>query len=187
TARALLEESLALRGYLGDRRGTANSLHELGKVAAFCARFDEADALFAESMAIKRELGDKQGLATSLHSQGRVALERGQGETARALFLESLQICRELDNRRGITYALEAFASLAALPEQAERAARLYGAAEALRETLGAPLPANEREEHARRVECVRTALEAAAFAAAWAEGRAMTVAQAVAYVENES
>jgi len=178
-ARTLLEESLALRRYLGDKRGTANSLHELGKVAAFCAQFAEADALLTESMAIKRELGDKQGLATSLHSHGLVALERGEHEAARALFAESLHICQELENRRGITYALEAFAALAALQEQAVRAARLYGAAEALREMIGAPLPVNEREEHAHRVERVRAALDAAAFDAAWAEGRTMTITQA--------
>jgi hypothetical protein len=65
---------------------------------------------------------------------------------------------------------------------QSERAARLFGAAEALREAIGTPLPPADRAEHDRSVAAVRTALGEEAFAAAWAEGRALTLEHAVAF-----
>jgi hypothetical protein len=69
---------------------------------------------------------------------------------------------------------------------QSERAARLFGALEAHRETVGAPPVAAERAEYHRSVAGARTALGEEAFAAAWAEGRAMTLEQATAYALDE-
>ena len=60
-------------------------------------------------------------------------------------------------------------------------AAGLWGAAEALRETIGTPLPPVERDTYERSVAAVRTQLGEKAFATAWAEGRAMTPEQAFA------
>jgi hypothetical protein len=61
-----------------------------------------------------------------------------------------------------------------------QRAARLFGAAAALREAIGAPLPPVEHAAYDRSVAALRAALPEAAFAAAWAEGRRMTVDQAI-------
>ncbi len=82
--------------------------------------------------------------------------------------------------------SLEAFAHLAA-ERQPQCAAQLWGAAAALREAIGAPLPPNEREEYERDVAAVREALGEEAFSATWVEGRAMSMEQAVAYAMGES
>ena len=66
------------------------------------------------------------------------------------------------------------------------RAARLFGAAEGLRQAMGALLPPVHRAEHDRSVAAVRTALGEGAFAAAWAEGRAMSLDEVVALVLAE-
>jgi hypothetical protein len=55
-----------------------------------------------------------------------------------------------------------------------------------LREAIGAPLPPVDRPAHERSVAAVRAALGTAPFAAVWAEGRAMTLQQAVAYAIDE-
>jgi hypothetical protein len=65
-------------------------------------------------------------------------------------------------------------------------AARLWGAADALRESLGAPLPPHERDEAVREREGLRQALGEEAFAAAFAEGRAMNWERAIAYALEE-
>ncbi len=69
--------------------------------------------------------------------------------------------------------------SLAALG-QSEPAMRLFGAGEALREAIGAPRSPVIRRPYEEVVETARAALGGAAFAA-WAEGRAMSLNQAVA------
>ncbi len=76
---------------------------------------------------------------------------------------------------------------LAVATGQSARAAQLGGAAEALREALGAALHPVLRPGHARAVQAVREALGEDACAAAWAEGQAMTLEQAVAYALEET
>ena len=60
-------------------------------------------------------------------------------------------------------------------------AARLWGAAEALRETMGTPISPVYRADYERSVAAARAQLGEQAFAAAWAEGRTMTPEQALA------
>jgi hypothetical protein len=68
-----------------------------------------------------------------------------------------------------------------------ERATRLFGAAEALSETTGAPLPPTERALYDRALTAVRDRLSGAVFALAWAEGRTMPPEQAIAYALEEA
>jgi tetratricopeptide (TPR) repeat protein len=145
-----------------------------------------ARSLFKESLLIQRELGDKGRIALSLLNLGQVVYAQGDYADARALFEESLAIRRELGDKKGIAYSLEAFASLAAKEQTAERSARLWGAAAALREALGSPLSPHEHERYDREVGAARETLGANAFAAAWEEGRAMSWEQAVFYAMEE-
>ena len=65
-------------------------------------------------------------------------------------------------------------------------AARLFAAAEAFREVIGAPRPPSEQEDHRRTLRRVRKMLDEEAFAAAWEEGRAMSLDEAVTYALSE-
>jgi hypothetical protein len=105
---------------------------------------------------------------------------------AAALFKESLSLRKEMGARRGIAESLEGLASVRVADggdsQTAARPARLLGAAEALREAIGAPVPLVERAEYERDVATLRSQLGEEAFAATWAEGRAMRTEQAIAY-----
>jgi hypothetical protein len=81
---------------------------------------------------------------------------------------------------------MESLAATAAAQAQMERAARLWGAAESLREAIGALLPPSERPEYDRSVAAVCSALSEEAFATAWAEGSGMSLERAVAYALAE-
>ncbi|MEZ4733373.1 MAG: tetratricopeptide repeat protein [Caldilineaceae bacterium] len=73
-ARALHEESLALKRAMGDKQGIATSLNNLGNWALTQGDYGTARRLQEESLALKREVGDKQGIATSLNNLGNIAL-----------------------------------------------------------------------------------------------------------------
>jgi DNA-binding NarL/FixJ family response regulator len=60
-------------------------------------------------------------------------------------------------------------------------AAQLWGAADALRDALGVPIPPVERADYERSLSAARVHLGERAFAAAWAQGRAMTPQRALA------
>jgi DNA-binding NarL/FixJ family response regulator len=80
---------------------------------------------------------------------------------------------------------LEGLAGAAATQGLAEHGARLFGATEALRESLGWPLPPISRADYDREIAAVRAQLEEATFAAAWAAGRALSLDQAIAEAER--
>ena len=100
---------------------------------------------------------------------------------------ESLTIARELGDKRGIVYSLAAFASLALEENAMVHAVRLMAAGSALRESFHFPSSSDEREEVEQEESAAKTVLGEAAFAAAWAEGRAMTMEQATAYALGET
>jgi tetratricopeptide (TPR) repeat protein len=99
-ARALHEQSLAIWRELGDGRGIACSLRNLGMAAD--ARGDAAArALFEESLAVSREVDDLDGQATALGMLGRLAFSQGDSASTRALLEASLPIRRKLGDRWG--------------------------------------------------------------------------------------
>jgi hypothetical protein len=88
---------------------------------------------------------------------------------------------RSLGARRGILEAIEGLTSVAVARKEAEQAARLLGAAAALWEALGAGAPSRAHAEAVADAGA-RAGLPRDALAAAHAEGRAMSLEQAVAY-----
>jgi hypothetical protein len=123
-------------------------------------------------------------------------LRQGDWQTACGnLPRESLTLWQELGNFWGLAEAIEGVAHLSIahgqalmgrdfspsnLREAASRTARLLGAADQLRETISRPLQPHERLDYERSVQAARDALGGAGFAAAWAEGRALSPEQAV-------
>jgi len=180
-ATAFCEESLALARELGDARGIASWLTNLGIVMLVRGDVKLAQELCEESLAIRRKLGYKGGCAHTLAVLGRIALDQGEYERSTACYKESLTLRQETGEKEGIAAALEGLAAVAGMQGQPVRAARLFGAASSLRTMLGAPLPPIDRLSYEQTVAAVRAQLDEPAFAAAWTEGQAMTLEEALA------
>jgi predicted ATPase/DNA-binding winged helix-turn-helix (wHTH) protein len=136
-AKALHEESLAIRRALGDRRGVATSLSNLGAVACDHGEFASAIPQFEESLAILRELNDPWGVAIALGNLGRAANEQGEFASARARIEESLAIKRTLGNRAGIASSLASLANVAHGQGDYAAANALHGESLAIHRELG--------------------------------------------------
>ena len=118
-------------------------------------------------------------MARVLGNLGGVALLQGDLPRAAACSRESLLLHWEVGYKEGVAYALEHLAGVATADGEPERAARLFGAAEALREAIGTPLPPSERTGHERDVQSVRYCLGEEEFAAAWEVGRSLPLEEA--------
>jgi predicted ATPase/DNA-binding CsgD family transcriptional regulator len=185
--RPLLEESLALSRELGDKVGIAHCLSLSGLVALQQGDATTARRLAEESVALSRETGDPYSTAWFLGVLGRVVAQQGDHRAARALYEEGLAIARKIGHKLDIPFFLEGMASLLAAQGEPVQAARLWGAAEDLRESMGVPIWPVERAAYERAVERVRAQLGEKAFAAAWAEGCTMTPEQAFAALQQAS
>jgi predicted ATPase/DNA-binding SARP family transcriptional activator len=180
-ARGLYEESLAYSREAGDRLGIAADLNNLANVVFDLGDYGRARGLYEESHALYREGGDQYGQSLTLFNLGDLAIRTGDHERARANLTEGLALSQVLgDNARCAEY-LERLALLAANQRDPVRAARLWGAAAALREALGAAHSPHEIADHEREVQVARAQLDEATFAAAWEAGRALSLEQAVA------
>jgi predicted ATPase len=172
-AAALFEEALALRRALGDRDGTASCLNDLGMLELDRGQHMRAQKVFEETLALCRELDNRYGLSFVLNNLSLVALAEGAYERVPPLLRESLSLARELGSREKIGCVLETLASLASARDDARTAARLFGAAEALRDTIGVPMSNPEQAMHDRYLERARALIGDDAWQAAVADGRA--------------
>ncbi|HEX5501071.1 MAG TPA: tetratricopeptide repeat protein [Thermomicrobiales bacterium] len=182
-ARALDVEGLALGRAVGDTQAIANALNNLGLVARSEGDHEMARALLEECLTISRAAGDRWLVAFALAWLGTVAQRQGRHEQAETFFRESLRVAQEHGAKRAIALALAGLAAtVAARPgdSPARRAARLFGAADAVLAANALRLdPADERDR-AAGLEAVRARLDAPEFAAAWAAGRALLLDEAL-------
>ena len=101
------------------------------------------------------------------------------------LCAESLALFRAVGDRHGIAWVLSNLAIVARLQGSWERATRIFGAAERLHESVGSSslsLSPAERGAYEMAVAATRAGLPPDVFAAAWAEGRALPLENAIAY-----
>jgi predicted ATPase/class 3 adenylate cyclase len=187
SARPFFGEMLELQRKHGSKRGVASALVDVASAAWKQGDHAVARALYQESLEIWRALGNNLLTASTLFSLGDLTADAGEPGPAQAYFRQSLALRQELGERQGITQCLERLSRVAAGQGRWERAVQLRAASEALCEVIGAPWSASQRAESADRVTAARIALGEEAFAAAWAEGRAMSFEQAIAFALEES
>ncbi len=120
--------------------------------------------------------------ANILHHLGMDHLCRGAYGRAAEHYKQSLSLCKEVENKWVTVECLNGLGDLACVAQQYERAARLFGAANQLGEGLGRRAKPPDQECHDCYTATTRTRLREAAFAAAWGEGRLMTLEQATEY-----
>ena len=158
------------------------ALSDLGELARLQGDYDQAIALHEQSLAVSRDRGYPVWNANALRHLGIDHLRRGGYGRAAEHFKQSLNICKEVGNKWVPVDCLYGLGALACVPQQYERAARLFGAATQLRDALGYRSKPADQEFYDHYTDTTRAGLQEAAFAAAWAEGQAMTLDQAIDY-----
>ncbi len=167
----LLAQGLSLDREVGDKEGMAVSSLLLGSVALKKGDTTTARARVEEGLLLYQEMGYREGIAEALSLLGKVEVARGDLALARAIFEECLTMARDVGQRELIAIGLEGLASIAASQGDPAQAVRMFGRAKALREALGAPLPAVEQVDYDAAVAAARDHLGEKAFIVAWQEG----------------
>jgi len=180
-ARAWAQAALARATEAGWTVGISVARRVLGALSLRQGDYPAATALLEASLADARELGARWWIAETLAPLGQLALEQGDAGQARAHIAVSLTLARELADRASMARALEGLAQLGVVQGMPHRALQLAGAAAALRDSIRAPTAPVERSRLERRLTPARRALGERAAQAAWAEGRALPLQQAVA------
>jgi non-specific serine/threonine protein kinase len=183
-AAALLEEGLPPPHEVPDENdryvATIASTYWRIELARCQGDYGLAIRLNETGLALARDRGDTWSIAFALSLLGRLAWLQGEHPRATQLQRESLTLQREMDDRVGIADSLDVLAWVANAAGEPARAARLFGAAEAVRERSGATSLPLWRAEYERNLAATRAGQGAESFAAAWTVGRSLTVEEAI-------
>jgi predicted ATPase/DNA-binding CsgD family transcriptional regulator len=172
------EEGLVLYEAMGNAtvRAAARAsvgLGNLGRIAIMQGDYARAEEYLAEALHRQQALGYTWGTSQTLNGLGYLARVRGDAVEATARYRESLALARANGDQLVTALVLAGLADVSLAGGEPERAARLLGAAVSLREGTGGSHLPFDREDRERTSSAARAALGEAAFAAAWAVGRA--------------
>jgi predicted ATPase len=166
-AMSFYQEGLALLRAAGEQRGLTGVLRNLADLAYEQRELERARARYEETLVAARDTDNRHDEAYAIRGLAHVARLMDDLRRASDLYCESLLLCRRMEDHRCITFCIEGLACVASRAGVAERATVLFGAAQALRETIGVALPPAERADHDREVAAVRRVLDDLHFSAA--------------------
>jgi transposase/tetratricopeptide (TPR) repeat protein len=183
-ATARFEEALARYRDVGDNNGRDAAIQCLGRLAYAQGNNGQALALLEESVAWNQARGNSSP-GEVLHYLAAVVYAQGDVPRAFILLDEALVLQQRRENKYPIAESLEICAELIVGIGQPACATGLLGAAAILRESIGAPLPPGLRAGYDRTMAAIRAQINEATFAAAWSQGQAMSLEQAIAEAQS--
>jgi non-specific serine/threonine protein kinase len=183
----LYQEAMPLVCASGDRWYEAFLTSQLGAHAWLTGDHDAAWTLRREAVSYFKQIGDRWGIGLSTTLLAMIARLSGDYEQSATLYRAAILPLRELREGWIMSRALDGMAAVSAARDRHVVAAQLLGAAESLRDSVGTPIIAALRPDHARIVAEVEAALGSDALSAAWAEGRTLSYEEAVALALAQS
>lgn len=180
-ALALADESLALFHEVGDQRNYALVLFGRGYIYLSRGEYALAQTAFEESLVVMRALNDQRSVAMCLNGMGNIAMTKNDNGAARAFWLDTVAVLSEVGDRWYMALVTEGLAGVAAAEKMPVHAAQLFGAAEALRESIHAPLPPPLRIFYDKNLKLARQQINESEFTKAWLDGKKMTPEVAIA------
>jgi tetratricopeptide (TPR) repeat protein len=181
------QECLEYRREIGDTRGIAASLHNLSMIYQEKGEFVQAEDLLNESLTLSLEVKDTRNIAATQLQLGYIMYELEKVVEAEDLFRKSMVTLKDLGGRNDIIECLEGFAGVAALLKQPQRGARLLAAAQAQRDVIGIPIARYQQSRYQHIVVSVTDQLDAQALEYYRAEGRMMSLEEAIEYALSGS
>jgi DNA-binding CsgD family transcriptional regulator len=124
-------------------------------------------------------------LAASLTSRSRVEIAEGELDAAERDAYDALDLAARLGGDLVVPFALDCLATAAAQSDNHLSAARLLGAADAARQHMGLVRFKIFDEGDGVTIASLRDALGTNDFEAAWAEGSALSIQEAIAYAQR--
>ena len=179
-AKVYSDKALALLKKSDNRWGLTMILMSLGMAARYQGRMEEARVNLSVCLPIFHEIGDQHRANMIVSELAHIDRIEGRYDLAAQAYRATIIEWERLGHRAAVANQLECFAFIAKRYEEAERAAKLFGAAEALREIINIAMTKVERIEYDQEVADLRADMDEKAFTSLWTEGRSMMIDEAI-------
>ncbi|HKX31144.1 MAG TPA: tetratricopeptide repeat protein [Blastocatellia bacterium] len=139
---------LAQEQEIKNTRGIATALSRVGAILCSLGDHIEAQKYIEKSLPLRGGLRHKWGLGESYMQMGLTQEAAGRHSDADRFFKQALTMHREIDDKHWVARAMEGVGRVAVVRGDEKTAARTFGAADALRASIGAPLSKSERKNY---------------------------------------
>ncbi len=181
------EQSLLVFRELGVQWAIGFALNNLALAASLEGDLTHALSLVEKGGRLFRSMQADSSLAEVLITQGRIVRAQGDDQAAYTALTEAVQLALAVGPRLLVAAALEGIAGVVAAQNQAELAARLLGAAAALRAQMSTPVrPVDERAVN-QTLATAQIALGADAFAAVWEAAQELSLEQIISAIPSSA
>jgi predicted ATPase/DNA-binding XRE family transcriptional regulator len=179
-AAALGSESAEIYRALRHETGLAHALMKIALAAAGEGRHGAAEELFTECLRIQRAVGDAGSIYYSIANLAGSAYHRGDYVRALDRYHEALDLLDAMPNKSALAGTLDGLAATIAALGDPSRGARLLGAADALRRSIGTTLFPSELPYYEKSVATILEMLGREVFDVQWRIGASVTLQRAL-------
>ena len=158
-----------------------------GFLAVYSGQYEQARAFFEKSMLIYQGMDADFNLLLNKSSLAHLERQFGHHQQALELYRETIVGFRNMGQLGAVAHQLECFGFLAMVEAQNERALKLFAAADALREKVGAPMTSEEQAYFDEQMDVLRQNMDTGQFERIWNSGRALTMEQALGFALEEN
>jgi len=161
--------------------GIADGWRDLGNLARYQRKYNQAEAFYEQSLAVSTDHG--LHFSETIYNLGLVALQQNNYEAAYQRFFQLIELVQKQENKARAGFYLTGLAVAAGGINQAERAVKLSMAAQSILESSGNIFPPGEFKEFDHLIRKAHMQFNEIELASIKAVGQAMSMEQAIAYV----
>ena len=162
--------------------GVAVALSNLGELHRIEGKYIQAEQYYTKSLKIDRDYGMKADLMGNFYNMGLLALQQNNYPESLHYFSEFFETAQTVNGEKNAPDLFIGLAAVAAGTNQPERAARLFGSAKGIFESSSSRILSFNRAEFDRHIQIAKDTLGSDTFESLAAEGRQLTVEQAITY-----
>jgi predicted ATPase/class 3 adenylate cyclase len=177
---ALREEASELFKEYGSRWSYGIMAYGFGNMLTLQKQFGKAREKYQIAMQTMQEIKSSRNIIMIKSDLAHILRQEGNYIEAIPAYHETIKAWQRMGHRSAVAHQLECLAFIAKAMEQPDKAARLLGAAEALRQKIEIDMTPPEREEYEKEVVDMKANMDKKEFKSLWAEGRSMRMDEAI-------
>jgi predicted ATPase/class 3 adenylate cyclase len=170
----------------GNRWSYGITMYGFGNLYLTQRDFAKSREKYKIAMQTMQELGSVRNVSMIKSDLAHILRHEGRNLEAISAYRETIMEWQRMGHRAAIAHQLECMAFIAKALEQKEKALRLLGAAEILRQKIEIDMTMQEREEYDKEVSDLKANMDHAEFTSLWTEGRSMTMDAAIELAVSE-
>ena len=180
-ANQYIEEGFKLLQESGNRWGATMAILSMGMMEKFRGNYIEARQRFTACEPLFRDLGDKHRMNMVKSELAHIERYEGHFQKAEEMYRETLPEWKRIGHRAAIAHQLECFAAVAKVQEEETSVPQsCLVLQKRFAKPINIPMTMQERIEYDKEIADLRAGMDERSFTSGWAEGRAMSMDQAI-------